>query len=86
MSAQASDLKTNHVALQPASYFAKLYSDKQLTGGHVIMLGAGNEIAAEEALTAWPGSLQVGGGIDESNALSWIKKGAEKVAATCLSN
>ena len=39
-----------------------------LRGGHVIMLGPGNEAAAREALAAWPGGLQLGGGITETTA------------------
>lgn len=48
------------------------------------MLGPGNEMAAEEALTAWPQGLQVGGGINEGNAGHWIIKGAEKVSSDPL--
>lgn len=75
----SSDLITNHVSTLPAKHFATLYKDRNLTGAHVIMLGPGNEEAAEEALKAWPQSLQVGGGINEANAKKWIDKGAEKV-------
>ena len=48
-------------------------------GAHVIMLGPGNEAAAAEALAAWPGHLQVGGGINDRNAAEWFAKGASKV-------
>ena len=34
-----------------------------LPGGHIIMLGPGNEAAALDALKAWPGGMHVGGGI-----------------------
>jgi phosphoribosylformimino-5-aminoimidazole carboxamide ribotide isomerase len=56
-----------------------LYRDNDLTGAHVIMLGPGNTEAAREALAAWPGALQVGGGITDKNAGEWIEAGAEKV-------
>ena len=79
LSQEASDLKTNYVSNLPASHFAQLYRDHTLNGAHVIMLGPGNEKAAHEALTAWPGALQVGGGITDQNAMDWIMKGAEKV-------
>ena len=46
------------------------------------MLGSGNEAAAREALAAWPGGLQIGGGIQEGNAKEWMKAGAEKVRFT----
>lgn len=51
----------------------------------MIMLGPGNESAAKEALAAWPGGLQVGGGISEENAARWIEWGAEKVGLSGLS-
>ena len=79
LSQKLSELKTNHVSQHPASYFAKLYRDNALTGAHVIMLGAGNEEAAKEALDTWPGGLQIGGGITDVNALQWINRGADKV-------
>ena len=74
-----STLRTNYVSEHPASHFATLYKQHGLRGGHVIMLGPGNEKAAADAVNAWPNGLQVGGGINESNAREWIKKGAEKV-------
>jgi phosphoribosylformimino-5-aminoimidazole carboxamide ribotide isomerase len=80
-----SELKTNFVSPHPPAYFAKLYRDNGLTGAHVIMLGSGNAEAAKEALAAWPGGLQVGGGITDQNAKEWIDAGAEKVRR-CPSN
>ena len=72
-------LKTNYVSTLPASHFSQLYRENNLSGAHVIMLGPGNEAAARDALSAWPGKLQVGGGINETNAAHWIEVGAEKV-------
>jgi hypothetical protein len=43
------------------------------------MLGPGNQEAAKEALKAWPGGLQIGGGITAENAAQWIEWGADKV-------
>jgi len=79
LSAEASALQTNHVSELPAAHFAKLYRDNQVDGAHVIMLGPGNETAALDALAAWPGGLQIGGGITDQNAGQWLEKGAEKV-------
>lgn len=73
------ELKTNYVSTHGAGYYAKLYRDSGLFGAHVIMLGPGNGEAAKEALAAWPNGLQVGGGINETNAKQWIEWGAEKV-------
>lgn len=78
-------LHTNFVASRPAAWYAGLYRRDALRGGHVIQLGPGNETAAREALAAYPGGLQVGGGIGLSNAASWIEAGASHVIVTsCL--
>ena len=74
-----SDLQTNHVSDLSARHFAQLYKDHGLPGGHVVMLGLGNEEAAREALEEWPGIFHIGGGINEDNAAQWIKWGAGKV-------
>lgn len=75
-------LRTNFVAEAPPSWFAELYRKDNLTGGHIIMLGKGNEQAAAEALGAWPGGMQIGGGINSGNAVNWLKKGASHVIVT----
>lgn len=84
LSATSSDLRTNHVSVLPAAHFAELYKAHALTGGHVIMLGPGNDEAAMKALSTWPDGLQVGGGINPENARRWIEKGAEKVGSSIL--
>ena len=86
LSTEASALRTNYVSKLPASHYAQLYRDNALSGAHVIMLGPGNETAAQDALSAWPGALQLGGGINEMNAKQWIEKGAEKVIRFSLTN
>ena len=73
---------TNFVSEQPPAYYADLYYKDNLPGGHVIMLGPNNEEAAREALACHPGHLQVGGGINPSNASGWIEAGAGKVIVT----
>lgn len=65
---------------QSPEEFAEMYRKNSLTGGHVIKLGPGNDEAARKALAAWPNGLQVGGGIQVSNAQEWIDAGAEKVS------
>lgn len=82
----AADLRTNYVSSLPPSHFARLYRDNDLTGGHIVMLGRdpANEAAAREALAAWPGGLQVAGGITDQNARSWIEAGADKVGSSSL--
>jgi phosphoribosylformimino-5-aminoimidazole carboxamide ribotide isomerase len=75
----ASSLRTNFVSDQSAAHFAALYREHGVRGSHVIMLGPGNDAAAREALAAWPGGLQVGGGVNAENARRWVDLGAEKV-------
>lgn len=82
LSANRSALRTNFVSERPASWFAELYRRDGLKGGHVIMLGPGNEDAAREALRAYPGGLQVGGGVNLDNAQGWIDAGASHVIVT----
>ncbi|KAL0374871.1 UNVERIFIED_CONTAM: 1-(5-phosphoribosyl)-5-[(5-phosphoribosylamino)methylideneamino] imidazole-4-carboxamide isomerase [Sesamum radiatum] len=79
-----SGLITNYESDKSAAEYAKMYKDDSLTGGHVIMLGADplSQSAAIEALHAYPGGLQVGGGINSSNALSYIDEGASHVIVT----
>ena len=86
LSVEISELKTNYVSKLPSGHYAQLYKDAALSGAHVIMLGPGNEAAAQEALSAWPGALQLGGGINDTNAKQWIEKGAEKVILSSLMN
>lgn len=74
--------RTNFVSEQSSAYFASLYRRDDLRGGHVIMLGRNNESAAKEALAAYPGGLQVGGGIDPSNAAEYLDAGASAVIVT----
>lgn len=75
-------LQTNFVSEQPPEWFSGLYRNDGLTGGHIIQLGAGNEAAARSALAAWPGGLQLGGGVTADNARAWLDAGASHVIVT----
>ena len=75
-------LRTNFVSDRGAAWYADLYRRDGLSGGHVIKLGPGNDHAAREALAAWPGGLQVGGGMTPENAEEWISAGASHVIVT----
>jgi phosphoribosylformimino-5-aminoimidazole carboxamide ribotide isomerase len=75
-------LRTNFVSEKPGSWYAELYRRDQLRGGHVIMLGPGNEQAALEALRAYPGGLQIGGGVALDNAKRYLDAGASHVIVT----
>lgn len=77
-----SGVRENFVSSHGADHYAELFKRDGLTGGHVIMLGPGNEAEAEKALAAWPGGLQVGGGITAENAAYYLERGASHVIVT----
>ena len=74
--------KENFVSDKAPAWFAETFREDSLTGGHVIKLGAGNDAAAREALAAWPGGMQIGGGISAANAAEWLDAGASHVIVT----
>ncbi len=76
------DVKINFTADKSSAWFAELYRSDNLVGGHVIKLGPGNDDAAEKALAAWPGGMQIGGGISVENAGEWLDRGASHVIVT----
>jgi phosphoribosylformimino-5-aminoimidazole carboxamide ribotide isomerase len=78
----AATLRTNFVSERPSTWYAELYKKDGLRGGHVIMLGPGNEEAARAALRAYPDGLQIGGGINDTNAASFLDDGASHVIVT----
>jgi phosphoribosylformimino-5-aminoimidazole carboxamide ribotide isomerase len=75
-------LRTNFVSERSSAWYAELYRRDQLTGGHVIQLGSGNEAAARAALRAYPGGLQLGGGVSLENAQEYLDAGASHVIVT----
>ncbi|WP_307344400.1 phosphoribosylformimino-5-aminoimidazole carboxamide ribotide isomerase [Metabacillus malikii] len=72
----------NFVSEHDSPYYATMFKEDKLTGGHVIMLGDGNQETAIKALQAYPGGLQIGGGITTSNAKSYLEAGASHVIVT----
>jgi phosphoribosylformimino-5-aminoimidazole carboxamide ribotide isomerase len=77
-----SGVATNFATTKPSTDFAAMYRRDRLMGGHVIMLGPGNDDAALAAIQAFPGGLQVGGGITDLNCQPWISAGASHVIVT----
>lgn len=73
---------TNFVSSHDAAHFAHLYREHNLTGGHVIALGPGNQEQALKALKAWPKGLQFGGGVTVENASNYLEAGASHVIVT----
>ena len=72
----------NFESVKSPAEFAAMYQKDQLTGGHVIALGPGNKEAALSALRAFPGGLQMGGGINPDNAAEFLDAGASHVIVT----
>lgn len=74
--------ETNFISSYDAGYYAELYRQYNLQGGHVIALGPGNREQALKALTAWPQGLQFGGGVNAENAAEFLNAGASHVIVT----
>lgn len=79
----------NFVAGQDAAYYARMYKEKGVYGGHVILLNAADsdyyEKTKQQALLAlreFPGGLQAGGGITPENAKEFLDAGASHVIVT----
>ena len=87
--AAGSTAAENFVSEKDASWYAAFYRERNLTGGHVILLNPAGSAEyeatlaqAKGALAAWPGGLQVGGGITAENAASFLEAGASHVIVT----
>ena len=79
----------NFVADQDAAFFAEFYKKDGLKGGHIILLNPADseyyeatKQQAKCALKAYPGGLQVGGGITPENAEEFLRAGASHVIVT----
>lgn len=73
---------TNFVTDQSPADYTQQYLRDTLPGGHVISLGPGNHAAALCALRAFPGGLQMGGGITPESAAIYLDAGASHVIVT----
>lgn len=81
--------RENFVASRDADYFADLYQEKGIKGGHIILLNPASSdyyeatrAQAFKALKAYPQGLQVGGGINDNNAWEYLDAGASHVIVT----
>ena len=86
---QGDAAKENFVADHDSTYYAKLYAEHHLKGGHIILLNGQDSTYYEatrqqalNALKAYPGGMQVGGGITAENAARFIAAGASHVIVT----
>lgn len=73
---------TNFISPYDSAYYAQLYRDNKLTGGHVIALGPDNKEAVLKALATWPQGLQFGGGVNNENASEFLDAGASHLIVT----
>ena len=79
----------NFVSEQDAAFYARLYKDAGIRGGHVILLNSqdspyyeATKAQAMLALAAYQGGLQIGGGGSPDNAGEYLKAGASHVIVT----
>lgn len=79
----------NFVSEQDAGFYARLYKEAGIFGGHIILLNAKDseyyEATKEQALLAlqnYPNGLQIGGGITDENAKEFLDAGASHVIVT----
>lgn len=79
----------NFVSEKDAAWYADLYKSRGLYGGHIILLNpSGSDYYEEDvrqaclALAAWPGGLQIGGGMTDENAEFFLEKGASHIIVT----
>ena len=83
------EAKENFVSFYDSTFYANLYKNHGIKGGHVILLNAIDSEFYEKtkseaiaALNAYPGGLQVGGGINADNAKEFLDAGASHVVVT----
>ena len=86
---QGNQAKENFISEKDAAYYAELYQQKKIKGGHIILLNAADSEYYEatkqqaiSALKAYPGGLQIGGGIHADNAKAYLDAGASHVIVT----
>lgn len=86
---EGSQAQENFVSEQDGAFFAELYQKYNIKGGHIILLNPvdspwyeATREQAVKALGAYPGGMQIGGGIRPENALEFLKAGASHVIVT----
>jgi len=79
----------NFVSEFDAAFYARKYREDGLSGGHIILLNPKDSEYYKEdveqagrALAAYPGGLQIGGGMDEQNAEFFLDMGASHIIVT----
>lgn len=81
--------KENFVSTQDAGFYADLYKRNRISGGHIILLNPesspyyeATKTQAKLALQSYEGGLQIGGGINDENAIEYLNAGATHVIVT----
>ncbi|MCR5629510.1 phosphoribosylformimino-5-aminoimidazole carboxamide ribotide isomerase [Eubacterium sp.] len=81
--------KENFVSKSDSTYYANLYKEEGLKGGHIIILNGkdspfyeDSKKQAVEALILYKGGMQIGGGINAANAKEFIDYGASHIIVT----
>ena len=81
--------KNNFVSEKKADFYANMYKKDGFKGGHIIILNpAGSTYYNEDieqaklALAAYPGGMQIGGGVNNDNAEKYLDMGASHVIVT----
>lgn len=86
---EGNQAQENFVAEQDASFYARMYRESNIRGGHIILLNKSGTPYYDEdvqqarmALAEYPGGLQIGGGITAENAKDFLDMGASHVIVT----
>ena len=79
----------NFVSEKDSAYYANLYKEHGLSGGHIIILNGkdseyyeATKAEAVKALQTYKGGMQIGGGITDKNAEEYILAGASHIIVT----
>lgn len=83
------EARENFVSSWDGAFYARMYQEAGLKGGHVILLNGADspyyQATREQAflaLKAYPGGLQLGGGVNPDNAWEYLDGGASHVIVT----
>ena len=81
--------QNNFVSEKDSAYYANLYKEYGLSGGHIIILNGkdseyyeATKAEAVKALQTYKGGMQIGGGITDKNAEEYILAGASHIIVT----
>jgi len=88
-SVSADNAVENYVSDKTAEHYAMMYKADNLRGGHIILLNSPdseysrlNTESAKRALNVYRNGMQIGGGVNDTNALTWLNEGASHVIVT----